>query len=257
MSSWSTCRGRRSSNTAPHSLDVGRRLALFAAVCEGVRHAHQKGVLHRGLEPANILVMEEAGVALPKIIDFGAAEAHGRPLGEGAPRSAERPAGTAAYLAPEALGGAELHTRTDVYALGAVLYELLAGTVPAAAGEGGSAAIGGPDLVLHRGAAPPPSRWRRTLRKMDPAAAAEAARRRRCRGARQLVRRLAGDLDRVTSTALATDPAARYPTVDALGRDVGRVLGAASPSRPVRQARSTSWGGWCAGTGHGWQRLRW
>lgn len=209
-----------------YSLDVGRRLALFAAVCEGVRHAHQKGVLHGDLEPANILVMEEAGVALPKVIDFGAAGAYGRPLGEGAPWSAERPAGTTAFLSPEALGGAEIDTRSDVYALGAVLYELLAGTVTVGteAGEGGSAAIGEPDLALRRCAAPPPSRWLRTLKKVDPAAAAAVAGRRRCGDVRQLVRRLAGDLDRVVSTALATDPAARYPTVDALGRDVGRVL---------------------------------
>jgi PAS domain S-box-containing protein len=222
-----------------YGLDVGRRLALFAAVCEGMRHAHQKGVLHGDLEPANILVMEEAGVALPKIIDFGAAEALSRPLGEGAPRSAERLAGTAAYLAPEALGGAEIDTRSDVYALGVVLYELLAGTVPVETGEGGSAAIGGPDLALRRGAAPPPSRWLRTLQKVDPAAAAAVARRRRYGGARQLVRRLAGDLDRLASTALATDPAARYSTVDALGRDVGRVLRGepieAGPPGPVHQ----------------------
>jgi eukaryotic-like serine/threonine-protein kinase len=180
-----------------YGLDIGRRLALFAAVCEGVQHAHQKGVLHCDLRPSNILVMEETGVPLPKIIGFGAAEP---------------------------LRGAELDTRSDVYALGVVLYELLSGTVPVETGEGGRAEIGGPDLALHRGAAPPPSRWLRTLRQEDPAAAEAVARRRRCGSARRLVRRLAGDLDRVAATALANDPAARYPTVDAIGRDIGRVL---------------------------------
>jgi PAS domain S-box-containing protein len=208
-----------------YGLDVGRRLALFAVVCDGVRHAHQKGVLHRDLRPANILVMEEAGVALPKIIDFGAAEALDWPLGEGASWSAERSAGNAAYRAPEALGGsAEVDARSDVYALGVVLYELLAGTVPVGTGEGEGTEIGGPEPALHRRGAVPPSRCLRALRTVDPAAAAAVARRRRCSDVRQLVRRLAGDLDRVASTALTNDPAARYSTVDALGRDVGCVL---------------------------------
>lgn len=214
-----------------YGLDVGGRLALFAAVCDGVRHAHQKGVLHRNLKPSNVLVMEEAGAALPKIIDFSAAKGLDRPLGDSTSWSVARHAGTPAYLAPEALRGGEFDARSDVYALGVVLYELLAGTVPVATGEGESAAgesgseeIDGPAPALHRGEVSPPSRCLRALRKVDPAGAAAVARRRRCGGVRQLVRRLAGDLDLVAGTALATDPAARYATVDALGRDVGRVL---------------------------------
>jgi PAS domain S-box-containing protein len=207
-----------------YALDVGRRLALFGAVCDGVRYAHQKGVLHRDLKPANILVMEEAGAALPKIIDFSAAKALDLPLADGTVWSAERLAGTPAHLAPEVLGGGESDTRSDVYALGVLLYELLAGTVPVGAGEGVSVEIGERAGALHRGDAPPPSRRLRTLRTVDASAADVVARRRGCDDARQLVRRLAGDLDRVTATALAADPAARYPTVDALGRDIARVL---------------------------------
>jgi len=163
-----------------YGLDVGRRLALFAAVCDGVRHAHQKGVLHRDLRPANVLVMEEAGAALPKIIGFGAANALDRPPAGGTACFARSPANTPAYLAPEALRGGEIDARSDVYALGAMLSELLAG---AALAEGRGRGVAG-----RRG------------------------------------RRLSGDLDRVVATALAADPAARYPTVDALGQEVGRVL---------------------------------
>ncbi|HKI02954.1 MAG TPA: tetratricopeptide repeat protein [Thermoanaerobaculia bacterium] len=184
-----------------YGLDLGRRLRIFAAICDGVQHAHQNGVLHRDLKPSNLLVMEQEGETLPKIIDFGAAKGLDHPLAESTVSSTERLSGTPAYLAPEALAGGETDARSDVYALGVVLYELLTGTVPTEA--------------------TPPSR---RLSAMDAAAAAEVA---RCRGldrASRLRRRLAGDLDRIALKALALDPAERYPTVEALRSEVGRAL---------------------------------
>ncbi len=212
-----------------YSLDLRRRLQLFAAVCDGVQHAHQKGVLHRDLKPSHILITEDAeegGRPYPKIIDFGAAKGIDRPLADGTVWSTEGLVGTPAYLPPEALGGGETDARSDVYALGVVLYELLAGTVPIVLGgkpgATGSAAIA--DIAkwveaVRRGDLVPPSQRLRTL--------ADAARVARCRGfddPAKLRRRLAGDLDRLVLKALAPQPAARYPTVEALGREVGRAL---------------------------------
>lgn len=193
-----------------YGLSLQQRLELFAAVCDGVQHAHQKGVLHRDLKPSHILVAEATMVGIhphPKIIDFGAAKGLDRPLAESTVWGAEALVGTPAYLSPEALGGGETDARSDVYSLGVVLYELLAGSVPLGGEEPGRG-----DLV-------PPSQRSRTL----PDATGVA----RCRGfadPSKLRRRLAGDLDRLVLKALAADPADRYPTVEALGREIGRVV---------------------------------
>ena len=212
-----------------YSLDLRQRLRLFAAACDGVQHAHQKGVLHRDLKPSHILVVEDAeegGRPYPKIIDFGAAKGIDRPLADGTVWSAEGLVGTPAYLPPEALGGGEADARSDVYALGVVLYELLAGTVPIVLGgkPGGTGTAAIADIAkwveaVRRGDLVPPSQRLRTLD--------DAARVARCRGfddPAKLRRRLAGDLDRLVLKALAPHPAVRYPTVEALGREIGRAL---------------------------------
>ena len=112
-----------------HAVPLPQRIALLVRICEGVQHAHQKGVIHRDLKPANLLVDEVDGRALPRIIDFGIATASS--LTEG-----REVAGTPAYMSPEQAAGdqALVDTRSDVYALGVVLSELLTGHRPLSAG---------------------------------------------------------------------------------------------------------------------------
>ena len=113
-------------------LGVRARLQLFVKVCEAIQHAHQKGVLHRDIKPSNVLVREHGGVVEPKVIDFGIAKATagGGELSATA-SSHDRMLGTPAYMSPEqAAGGGDIDTRTDIYSLGALLYELISGKPP-------------------------------------------------------------------------------------------------------------------------------
>src|SRR5258705_9185347 len=114
-------------------LSISDRLRLFIQVCEGVQHAHQKAVIHRDLKPSNILVTVQDGRAVPKIIDFGVAKATAQRLTERT-MFTELGAmiGTPEYMSPEQaeMTGLDVDTRTDVYALGVILYELLTGALP-------------------------------------------------------------------------------------------------------------------------------
>ena len=115
-----------------HRLTVVDRLGLFTQICHAVYHAHQKGIIHRDLKPTNVLVTEVDGTPLCKVIDFGIARATKGADGERARLTrAEEALGTPAYMSPEQTRGSEdLDTRTDVYSLGVMLYELLAGVLP-------------------------------------------------------------------------------------------------------------------------------
>jgi non-specific serine/threonine protein kinase/serine/threonine-protein kinase len=112
-------------------LTLAQRLKLFIGVCEGVQHAHQKAIIHRDLKPANILVVEVDGQPTPRIIDFGLAKVI-EPIADltDSPTRAEGLVGTPGYMSPEQAGGGDIDTRTDVYSLGVVLYELLTGQLP-------------------------------------------------------------------------------------------------------------------------------
>ena len=114
-------------------LSTRQRLELFVNVCHAVQHAHQKGVIHRDLKPSNILITEQEGVPEPKIIDFGIAKAIGQQLTDVTlVTRAGMVLGTAAYMSPEQAesSGLDVDTRTDVYSLGVILFELLTGRVP-------------------------------------------------------------------------------------------------------------------------------
>nr|MBP6626491.1 serine/threonine protein kinase [Arenimonas sp.] len=118
-----------------HRLPLRERLELFIRVCEGVQHAHQKGVIHRDLKPGNILVSVVDCRPLPKIIDFGIATAATRSLAASEAQDGLERAGTPDYMSPEQAGleaGIEVDTRSDVYSLGVLLFELLAGRRPGA-----------------------------------------------------------------------------------------------------------------------------
>jgi tetratricopeptide (TPR) repeat protein len=202
------------------------RLGLFLAVCAGVQHAHQKGVIHRDLKPSNVLVTREAGGPRPHIIDFGLALAIENPAADRLTRTGFV-LGTPEYMSPEQAGVIEMDvdTRTDVYALGVILYELLSGARPytfarQTAGE-----------ILRVLSGPPPRRP--SLAAMEGGAGAGQARR---STPDRLRRQIQGDLDNIALKALAREPDRRYASVEQLSRDIQRHLA----GLPV-DARAATW----------------
>ena len=202
-----------------HGLSALQRLGLFIQVCQAVQHAHTKGVIHRDLKPTNILVAEHDGAAVPKVIDFGTAKALREPLVDHTLyTTAAQVVGTPLYMAPEqaeAGGGANVDTRSDVYALGAVLYELVSGTTPF---DGERLRAAGYDelrRIIREEDPPPPTS--RVIGAAAPAGAAAAGEARPAPAFR-------GELDWVVLKALEKDPDRRYQTAGALAADLQRYL---------------------------------
>ena len=223
-----------------HRLDTRARLHLFIQICHAIQHAHQKGVIHRDIKPSNILVATPDGVPVPRVIDFGIAKVveNRAPDQAGTQASANQLfIGTPAYMSPEQAdpGVLDIDTRSDVYSLGVLLYELLTARTPF---DGSELVRSGLDQL------------RRTLREVDPPrpsallarlsadARAETARLRRLDPSK-LMLSLKGDLDWIVMKALEKDRGRRYETVNGLVADLNRFLAnepviARPPSRIYR-----------------------
>jgi serine/threonine protein kinase/WD40 repeat protein len=204
-------------------LPVRRRLELFIEVCDAVQHAHQKGIIHRDLKPSNILVTDTDGAAVPKVIDFGIAKATQGRLTDDTLVTASAPViGTPAYMSPEQadLSGLDVDTRSDIYSLGILLFELLSGRPPF---DTKAWLAGGLDEIrrrLREDEAPPPSQRLETISAAEGAAVAE----RRGTAPALLRAQLRGDLDWIVLRCLEKDRTRRYESASALALDLRRHL---------------------------------
>ena len=203
-----------------HKLNTRGRLELFMRVCEAVQHAHQKAIIHRDLKPSNILVTEIDGKAAPKVIDFGVAKALTHKLtADTMFTRVGAMIGTPEYMSPEQAlsSGEDIDTRSDVYSLGIVFYELLAGMPPV---ELRKIAF---DEFLRRLREDDPQRPSARIRTQDAATSTELARRRQTEPP-ALARQLRGDLDSIALKALEKDRARRYASASDFAADIGRYL---------------------------------
>jgi non-specific serine/threonine protein kinase/serine/threonine-protein kinase len=202
-----------------HRLTLRERLDLFIQVCEGIQHAHQKAIMHRDLKPSNILVTEIDSKPVPKIIDFGLAKALTEPLTTDAIFTRiGTVVGTPDYMSPEQAdsAGQDVDTRTDVYSLGIVLYELLVGALPVQLNR---LSFGDILRKLREEDTPPPST---RVRRLGTDGATNAQNRRT--DVRTLARQLRGDLDAITLKATEKDRSKRYATPSELAADITRYL---------------------------------
>ncbi|HEX6813369.1 MAG TPA: protein kinase [Planctomycetota bacterium] len=205
-----------------NKLTLEERIALFQGVCSGVQHAHMKGVMHRDLKPSNVLVTVQDGRPVPKIIDFGLAKATDHHLIEATLFTEQgQVLGTPEYMSPEqaGLGGLDVDTRTDIYSLGVLLYELLVGALPFARQELLAQGYLEMQRVIREQEPVKPSTRITTLGEL---ATPHAQARRLDAG--DLRRKLRGDLDWIVLKALEKDRTRRYDTALELAADLGRHL---------------------------------
>jgi serine/threonine protein kinase/tetratricopeptide (TPR) repeat protein len=199
-----------------------QRLGLFVDVCRAVQHAHAKGVIHRDLKPSNVLVTRLDGKAVVKVIDFGVAKVVGSQFTDAtAFTGVAQMVGTPLYMSPEqaGLGGLDVDTRSDVYSLGVLLYELLTGTTPFDRKRFGKAAYDEIRRIIREEEPAKPSTRLSTL-----GVAAESVSANRGSEPRKLTATVKGDLDWIAMKALEKDRNRRYDTADGLALDVQRYL---------------------------------
>jgi WD40 repeat protein/serine/threonine protein kinase len=201
-------------------LAIAKRLELFIKVCDAVQHAHQKGVIHRDLKPSNILV---AAQGTPKIIDFGLVKAtHAELTDQTLITQFQQLIGTPTYMSPEQVewGAVDVDTRSDIYSLGVLLYELLTGWTPFDTRE---LLRGGMGQAARRIREQDPPRPSARLRSANPVELAEVAQKRQI-SPEKLPGQVRGDLDCIVMKALEKNRMRRYGSAEALAEDLGRWL---------------------------------
>jgi tetratricopeptide (TPR) repeat protein len=218
-----------------NQMTVQQRLALFVPVCQAIQHAHHKGIIHRDLKPSNVLVSQDDTTPIVKVIDFGVAKALGQELTEKTLyTSIAQMIGTPLYMSPEQAGMSDLDidTRSDIYSLGLVLYELLTGTTPIDKERLCSAGYDEMRRIIREEEPPKPSTRLSTL-----GLAATTAATRRQSDPHRLSQLLRGELDWIVMKTLEKDRDRRYETANGLARDVERYL----HDEPVLACPPSAW----------------
>jgi serine/threonine protein kinase len=216
-------------------LSISERLELFVLVCRAVQHAHQKGIIHRDLKPSNILVTVIDGAAVPKIIDFGVAKATGGALTDRTLYTAfHQFIGTPFYMSPEQadLSGTDVDTRSDIYALGVLLYELLTGTTPFDTETLKRAAFDELRRIIREEEPPKPST---RLSSLGETASTISAQRKA--DPKRLGSSFRGELDWIVMKALEKDRRRRYETANDFAGDVMNFL----TDKPVEACPPSAW----------------
>ena len=206
-----------------NNLDTPRRLELFIQVCHAIQHAHQKGVIHRDVKPSNILVTLHDGVPVPKVINFGIAKAtEGRLTDLTVYTELHQFIGTPAYMSPEQaeMSGLDINTRSDIYSLGVLLYELLTGRTPFDARELLKAGLDEMRRTIREQEPTRPSTCLSTMLQADLTSVAK----RHGAEAPRLIHFIRGDLDWIVMKALEKDRTRRFETANALALDVRHFL---------------------------------
>jgi|GEM_PF-5377878 len=208
-----------------NALNLNERLLLFCQICDGVQHAHQKGIIHRDLKPKNIIVTEIDGKPVPKIIDFGLAKAvggAGRLVNHSLHTSLGQVIGSYLYMSPEQASGEtlDIDTRSDIYSLGVILYELLTNKTPLEASTVAEKALHKVLAQIQQEEPPPPSRKLQTVTEVRSSTISE----KRGIEPKELSRALKSELDWIVMKSLEKNRSRRYESATSFSEDIQRYL---------------------------------